>query len=270
VSRRAPTLVSPITVPPGRVIRRHAQAQLLELLRTPVALLTNTMYPTLAFLFFILPQQRIISDTGQSLVAAAQLALFGVMSSFVFGYGIGAAQDRLSPWTTYLRTLPAGALATTVARFAVAFVAVGLSLVPLVACVALFTAAPAAFFEGQLPWWRPLLATLVVLVGGLPFLGMAVAIGYSMSPRSALAVAQLVTFPLAFIGGLMFPPDTFPGWADLVSLGTPARAARDLTVATLLGQPIGASTVPVFLLWTAAMVGLAVWANRRDEGRRFR
>lgn len=228
------------------------------------------MYPTLAFLFFILPQERIVADTQQSLVAAAQLAMFGVMSSFVFGYGIAAAQDRMSPWTTYLRTLPVGALATTLARFAVAVVAVGLTLVPLVACVALLTAAPAAFLEGQLPWWRAFAACPVVLVGGLPFLGIAVAIGYSMTPRSALAVAQLVTFPLAFVGGLMFPPDTFPDWANSVSLATPARAARDLAVGTLLGQPLHASTVPVFLLWTVGMLALAVWANRRDEGRRFR
>lgn len=254
----------------GGIVARHAIAQVLELLRTPVALLTNTMYPTLAFLFFVLPQQSIVGDPEQSLVAAGQLALFGVLSSFVFGYGIGTASDRLNPWTTYVRTLPAGAMATTAARFVVALVAVRLSLVPLVVCVALFTSAPDAFLSGRLPWWRAGAACVVVLVGGLPFLGLAVLIGYSLTPRSALAVAQVVTFPLAFVGGLMFPPETFPAWANLVSLAMPARAARDLTVGTLLHSGIAPLTVLVFLLWTAVTAALAVRANRRDEGQRFR
>ncbi|MDO5628177.1 MAG: ABC transporter permease [Mobilicoccus sp.] len=254
----------------ARLVLAHARAQSLEILRSPLSLVTNTMYPTLAFVFFVLPQRGIVTDPTQSLVATAQLAIFGVLTSLVFGYGIAAAQDRADPWTTYVRTLPAGAIATTAARFLVAFTAVTVGLVPLLTVAVLATAAPTPFLDGNLPMWRAGAAALVVLASGVPFLAMAVAIGYSTTPRSALALAQLVTFPLAFVGGLMFPPDTFPAWADVISLATPARAARDLAVGVLLEAPIPLSSIPVFAGWSIALTALAIRANRRDEGRRYR
>lgn len=266
--RQGQSTVSPRAT--WRLVLAHARAQGLEVVRSPLALVTNTMYPTLAFAFFVLPQRAIISDPVQSLVATTQLSLFGVLTALVFGYGISAAQDRADPWTTYLRTLPAGALATTAARFVVGLVAVSASLVPLLLVALFATAAPDAFTSGALEWWRAPAAAAIVLAAGLPFLSMAVAIAYTTTPRSALALAQLVTFPLAFVGGLMFPPEMFPDWADVFSLATPVRAARDLAVGVLLDAPIPLSSLPVLLGWTVALLGLAVWANRRDEGRRFR
>lgn len=255
---------------PARLVLAHARAQALVILRNPLSLATNTMYPTLAFCFFVLPQDAVVHDATQSLIATAQLAVFGVLTSLVFGYGIAAAEDRADPWTTYVRTLPAGAVATTAARFVVAFVAVAVSLIPLVLASALLTAAPQAFSGGGLPLWRAGAALLLVLASGIPFLALAVAIGYSTTPRTALALAQIVTFPLAFVGGLMFPPSTFPHWADAVSLATPTRAARDLAVGVLIDAPIPATTVPVFVGWSVVLLAAAVRANRRDEGRRFR
>lgn len=267
----APTrLPTPARTSALRLVLAHARAQALEVVRNPLSLVTNTMYPTLAFCFFVLPQSRIVTDPTQSVIATGQLAIFGVLTSLVFGYGIAAAQDRADPWTTYVRTLPAGAIATTAARFVVAFTAVAVSLIPLMLASVWFTATPAAFGDGGLPWWRALAGALIVLASGVPFLAMAVAIGYSTTPRSALALAQLVTFPLAFAGGLMFPPDMFPAWADVLSLATPTRAARDLAIGVLLDAPIPPSTLPVFIGWSVLLTVVAVRANRRDEGRRFR
>lgn len=77
-------------------------------------------------------------------------------------------------------------------------------------------------------------------------------------------------FPLAFAGGLFMPPEVFPAWLDAFSQALPSRAGRDLLVQALTGQPAFALAVPVLAGWAVLFAVLAVWAYRRDEGRRFR
>lgn len=259
-----------VTVSPVTPLVAHTRAQVLDLIRTPIAIISTTIFPTLAFLFFVLPQGAITDNAVASLSVVAQLGVFGVMSAYLFGYGIGVAEERANPWTTYLRTLPIGPFPMTVARFLTAALASFLSLLPLVLAVAVLTKAPEAFTSGELSWARIPFALAMVLIAATPFLAMGLCIGYLLSSKAAVAVAQVLNFPLAFIGGLMLPPEMFPGWLDVVSLATPARAARDIVIWALTGEQMPGSTLPVLLGWTVALTALAVWANRRDEGRRFR
>jgi ABC-2 type transport system permease protein len=62
----------------------------------------------------------------------------------------------------------------------------------------------------------------------------------------------------------------FPGWLEPLSLATPSRAARDGVVSALTAAEAPVSTLPVLAGWTLGMFALALWAHRRDEGRRFR
>jgi ABC-2 type transport system permease protein len=252
------------------ITRAQVRAQLLDLFRTPIAIISTTIFPTLAFCFFVLPQGDLVADPMISLVVCAQLALFGVMSAYLFGYGIGIAEDRTNPWTSYVRTLPSGALPIVAGRAAVGAISVVLSLVPLVTAIAFLTAAPEAFTSGELPWWRLAAALAAIVVTGLPFLGLGLIIGYLATPKAAVALAQVLFFPLAFIGGLLLPPQEFPSWVGAISLWTPSRAGRDLLVQALTGETAPATTVPVFVGWMALAGVGALWAHRRDEGRRFR
>lgn len=260
------------TTPPSQwhLLLAHTRVQILDFVRTPVAVISMMAFPTMAFLFFVLPQSEVTSNPIASLVVVGQLGMFGVMSAYLFGYGIGVAEERANPWFVYLRTLPVGALPTTLARFLTAALSALLSLVPLVLAVVLFTEASTAFTSGLLSVGRIPLTLLTIIVAAVPFLGMGLAIGYSLTSKAAIAVAQIVNFPLAFVGGLLLPPEMFPSWLDPISLATSSRSARDLVVFALTGDPMPASTVPVLAAWTVAMLALALWANRRDEGRRFR
>ncbi|HVL84655.1 MAG TPA: ABC transporter permease [Pseudonocardia sp.] len=109
------------------------------------------------------------------------------------------------------------------------------------------------------------------LLNGCGFAVVAVipAIGYSLPVKAALPVAQLLFLPLAFGGGLLLPPMLFPGWLQTVSMLLPSRGARDL-VLWALGVPPSGVALATLAGWTLATAALAVWAYRRDEGRRFR
>ncbi|MET4059863.1 ABC-2 type transport system permease protein [Arthrobacter sp. UYP6] len=252
------------------LVRAHTKAQVLEQLRIPISVISSTLFPTLALVFFVLPQQAVTSNPVASLIAVAQLALFGVMSSFLFNYGIGVAEDRANPWSSYVRTLPAGAVPPTVARALTAMLFAFFSLIPVMLVGMFTTAALDAFTTGALAWWRVPAAMLVWLVCGLPFLFLGLLIGYMCTSKVAIAVTQVVFFPLAFAGGLMLPPELFSPGLNTFSLFLPTRAARDLSVTVFAGQPLSPAAIPCLVAWTLALGALAVWANRRDQGRRFR
>lgn len=252
----------PATGPRPGAVRNHYRYLLLEQLRIPVAVLSSALFPALSLLFFVVPFDY-AQDPAQATRSVAQLCVFGVMTSLLFTFGIGVADDREKPWDPYLRTLPAPATARIAARLLCGLTFALLSVVPVLVVGALFTAASVG--AGAL-----LAGLAALLVGGVPFLLGGLAIGYSLPVKAAAPVTQLVFFPVAFGGGLLLPPELFPGWLQTLSALLPSRGARDLVVWAVAGESPAAPAVVAFVAWSLGTGALAVWAYRRDEGRRFR
>jgi ABC-2 type transport system permease protein len=240
----------------------HARFQFLETIRIPIAVLGNLLFPSLALLFFVIPQRSVADDPGIATAAVAQLGVFAVMSTCLFSFGVGVSEDRAMPFDPFLRTLPAGAGPRLVGRVLNGVLWSYLALVPLVLLGAFLTAATVTPTQA-------LAAVVLVPAVAVPFLLLGLAIGYRLSSKAAIAVVQATLFPLAFAGGLFLPPEAFPGWLDTLSRFLPSRAARDLAVQAVTGYSAYAGAVVVILAWTAVFAALAVTAYRRDEGRRF-
>lgn len=247
----------------GRLVLLHTRFSILETVRIPIAVIGNLLFPSLAMVFFVVPNPGVAGDPAVATAAVGQLALFAVMSAFLFTFGTGVAEDRALPFDGYVRTLPAGALPRLVARIVTGTVFALASLVPLLLLGWLLTDATA-------PAGTVVLGVVVVLAAALPFLMLGLAIGYRMSSKAAIAVVQVVLFPLAFAGGLFLPPQLFPGWLEGLSRWLPSRAGRELVVEVLTGAPAYAGALAVLVGWGALFTALAVHAYRRDEGRRFR
>lgn len=241
----------------------HAKYQVLETLRIPVAVIGNMLFPALAMFFFVVPQESVAGDPVAATAAVGQLAMFAVMSTCMFTFGVGAAEDRAQPFDPYVRTLPAGPAPRMVGRMLTGGFFALLGLVPLVLIGWLFT-------EATVTPGRFALAVVVIVAVALPFLGLGLGIGYSTSAKAALALVQVVLFPIAFAGGLFMPPQAFPGWLNQLSQALPSRAGRDLLVETLTGVPAYDAALPVLVGWGAVFTAFALWAYRRDEGRRYR
>jgi ABC-2 type transport system permease protein len=241
----------------------HTRYQLLETVRIPIAVIGNMLFPALAMFFFVVPQPSVARDPLIATAAVGQLAMFAVMSTCMFTFGVGAAEDRALPFDPYVRTLPAGPAPRLIGRMLTGGILALVGLAPLVLIGWLFT-------EASVTGSQALLGLAVILGVALPFLGLGLGIGYSMSAKAAIAVVQVVLFPLAFAGGLFMPPEIFPDWLDTLSRALPSRAGRDLLVQALTGADASATALPVLLGWGALFAAYAVWAYRRDEGRRFR
>jgi ABC-2 type transport system permease protein len=251
------------TVPPVALAVLHLRMTFLETLRVPIAVIGATVFPALAMLFFVVPQQELSSDAQASTAATAQLAVFGVLSVCIFQFGIGVAEERALPFDPYLRTLPAAPGPRLAGRVLTGAAFALLGLLPLALVAALLT--EAAIDSSRLLPTGALLALVT-----LPFLLLGLAIGYAMSAKAAMAMAQVLVFPLAFAGGLFVPPETFPRWLDALSQALPSRAARDLVVTAATGGEPTQLAVGVLATWTVLLAVLLRTVYRRDEGRRFR
>ncbi|QGN50499.1 ABC transporter permease [Micromonospora sp. WMMC415] len=239
----------------------HTRYQLLETLRIPIAVIGSAFFPAASMLFFVVPFAG--GDPVVATYATASMVTFAVMSANIFQYGIGVAEDRQQPWDPYMRTLPAGAFPRFAGRILAGLAMTFLSLIPVVVIAAVLTEAritPLAF----------LAALGTVLVISVPFTLMGLAIGYSLPSKAAIAVAQIVFFSFAFGGGLFFGgPEQTPSFIETVGPYLPTRGAVELmwgAVGEYSARPI---SIVMLVVWIVVLAGIAVWAFRRDEGRRF-
>lgn len=247
----------------ARLTWLHLKYQFLETVRVPIAVLGNLLFPALAMFFFVVPQSDVAGDPVFATEAVASLGLFAICSASLFTYGLGVAEDRALPFDPFLRALPAGPAPRMIARVLNGGIFSLFGVVPLILIGWLFT--DAAVTTSQL-----VTGVAIALVVSVPFVCLGMGIGYSLTAKAALPVVQVILFPLAFAGGLFMPPYFFPDWLQTISQATPTRAGRDLLVGALTGEDVYAGAWPVLLAWTALFAALAVWAYRRDEGRRFR
>jgi ABC-2 type transport system permease protein len=238
----------------------HARYQLIETIRIPVAVIGTAFFPAASMLFFVVPFSG--DDPVASTFATASMVTFAVMVSNLFNYGVGVAEDRAQPWDPYTRTLPVGPGPRFAGRILAGLAMMMVALIPVVVIAALFTAAtisPLGF----------LLAIGTVVVAALPFTLMGLAIGYALPSKAALAVAQIIFFPLAFGGGLLSEPGNAPGFVETIAPYLPTRGAVELMWAAVGDYPVDGTALVMLGVWIVAMGTLAVWSFRRDEGRRF-
>jgi ABC-2 type transport system permease protein len=235
----------------------HARFRMLETLRIPIAVVGGAFFPAVSMLFFVVPFAG--DDAAGATYATASMVLFAVMTSSLFTYGVGVAEDRAQPWDPFSRTLPAGPAAAFAGRVLSGLMFMFLSLIPVVVIGATLTAATAG--AGQL-----LLALGAVLLSALPFTFMGLAIGYALPAKAALAVAQIMFLPLAFGGGLLSAPGNAPGFVETVAPYLPTRGAAELVWAAVGDFEVSGTSMLALAAWTVAAAALAAWAYRRDEG----
>ncbi|RCW39921.1 ABC-2 type transport system permease protein [Halopolyspora algeriensis] len=241
----------------------HARYQFLETIRVPIAVIGTVGFPALFMLLFVVSNPAVGGEPAAATLAAGQMSLFAVISAYMFNLGAGVAEDRAKPWHAHLRTLPVGPAAQLGGRLLNAQCFALLSLIPVALTAMLFTRAHAS--AGELA-----AVLLALLLAGLPFAFMGLAIGYSLPLKAAIPVVQLLLLPMAFAGGLFLPPVLFPDWLDVLSHALPTRAVRDLVIGALTNTAPGVVAPLVAAGWTLVLGTLAVVAHRRDEGRRFR
>lgn len=239
----------------------HAKYHFLETIRVPVAVIGTMFFPAASMLFFVVPFAG--SDPVASTYATGAMAVFATMSSCLFQYGIGVAEDRAQPWEPFTRTLPAGAAPRFIGRMLNVGVMTLFALAPVLLIAGLLTAATVT------PMGL-VLGAVALLATAVPFTLLGLTVGYALPNRAALAVTQVLFFPMAFGGGLFSGgPDATPAFLEHVAPLLPTRGSVELVWAATTDSTPQLSALIALAVWTAATAATAVWAFRRDQGRRF-
>ena len=241
-----------------RLIRAHAHVELLELLRYPSFSVPTLLFPGLLFLFFGVP-----AGGNDESILMVSYAAFGVLAVALFQFGVGIASERASPWQVYLRTLPVSARVRFTARLIAAAVFALASAGGVVAIALALTSA----HLGTAQWLR---VGVALAYGTIPFGLLGLAIGYWMTPKGALPVANVLFLGLAFLGGLWTGAGHLPDAVESFSPLLPTRQWGEIVWAPALDRTWEWWPWLGLAGYAAAFGALAAWGYRRDEGQRYR
>jgi ABC-2 type transport system permease protein len=240
----------------------HTKYGLLETLRIPIVVVSVVVLPSLSFLFFALPT---ISDDPEGATASAVgLGVFAAVLICLFQFGAGIAEERQQPWDPYVRTLPVRAWQRLTGRLLVAIPFALVAVVPLILLTWFTTNADPGFF-------RVLAGLAALVIGSIPLALLGVALGNALPSKAAIAVANLLLLPFAFLGGLFVPPPYLPDIVATISPFVPTRGWLEIVGVAVLGKGGEHGTSGVALVswcvWVAISATLALWAYRREESR---
>jgi ABC-2 type transport system permease protein len=241
-----------------RLVLTHARLATLELARYPAYVVPTLLFPSLFFVFFVVPAAGPFAT-----VKMAAFAGFAAIGVAFFQFGVGIAIERASPWEGYLRTLPIGVGARLAARLLSAALFA-------TAAAATLVAIAVATTNASLPprRWGELAAALVL--GTVPFALLGIALGYWAPQRGALPIANLLYLGLSYAGGLWIRPRDLPAPVAAVSPYLPTRALADLLTAVVYGNPFAPARWVALGGFALCFAALAAWGYWRDEGKRFR
>jgi hypothetical protein len=160
------------------------------------------------------------------------MAISGAFFGALIGGGIRLGMERGDGWTRQVLLTPLSGPGYLGAKAITAW------LLTLPAVVVVFLLG--GLVNGvSIPALRWIAVALVIWVSGLVFVAAGLAIGLVAAGESAQFVALAVFFPLAMLGGLWFPIDSFPSGLREVAEFLPTRALYRLADQVAAGAGAG-------------------------------
>lgn len=178
----------------------HVISQLRIGFRDPAYMFTSLFLPAGLYWFFAVP------ESGNAYAAKYMTASFCTFSFFgiVFlQYAINTAQEKESPWSQYLRTLPIPEWTFIGSRLVTSIILGFLSCLLIYGLSLYTTPSDLSLFEFLSMVGR-------LSLGSLPFLLMGLVIGHAFSMKAVVPVSNFLHLVLSFAGGLWKPPEILP------------------------------------------------------------
>jgi ABC-2 type transport system permease protein len=180
------------------------------------------------------------------------MATLGAFSGALTGNAQRIAQEKKDGWIRQLRLTPLPANAYVISKILVSMVIT----VPTVLIVLLL-----GRFYGNvhLPLWQWLVILVTIWFGTTIFAALAVAIGYRFPPDQVQAVAMILYFGFAILGGLWFPVS---GVVQKIGETLPTYAVVKIGTDVILGASVSPGLIIGLAVWLAIFTGLATLAVR--------
>jgi len=257
------------TAPIVPMLIKQSYAEFIKLFRVPAFSVTSIVLPSMFYAFIGLGQAQQRLAPGLNVTFGeyflASMALYGVANVMVLGFGISLANERGQKQDLLMQSTPLPAPVFFVAK---ALSALAIALMSLVVLSLLATFAGGVHLAAS--QWATLFGRAMLC--SIPFIGLGFALGYIASPNSAPAVTNLIYLPTAFASGLFFPLRLLPSFLQHLAPYLPLYRGAQL-VWDSVGAPTEGGSVSsdwfYMAAYTVAFFVLALWAYRRDQGRKF-
>jgi ABC-2 type transport system permease protein len=260
----AATTVARAPVPPMLV--RQTGAEFLKLWRVPAFSITSLFLPVMFYAFIGIGQskQQIFPGVTFGAYFLASMAVYAVANVMIFSFGISVATERGQKMDVLMRATPMPPWVYLLSKCITALAFAAMTLVVLF---------PFAYVAGNVRIDASEWVTLAyrVLLGSIPFIALGFAIGYLSGPNSAVAVINLIYLPTAFASGLFFPKQLLPQFIQNIAPYLPLHFFGQLGW-DAIGAPTDGSVTTDWLYligYGVLFFALALWAYRREEGRKF-
>ena len=181
---------------------------------------------------------------------AAYGALLGTFSS-----GIGVSHERAAGWLRQLRITPLPPVSVVITKA----IACSLVAIPAVLVLSLVGMARNVDFSGGQ------LAALVLFMwlGSIPFALVGLAVGFVLPPNLAQPASFLVSFGLAFAGGIFIRTDDMPATMHDIVQWSPSYRFTQAGYAVLQHTAQSATGWAIIAGWALVFGALAALAYRR-------
>ena len=243
-----------------RLLVLHSYYQILELARQPMYIVSTILFPSMFFWFFGVPNAQ---NPSAALIMLGSFSAYAVLGIVLFQFGVGIAQERGTPWSAYLRILPAPSWVGFFSR-----ILSGIFFACLAVAGVIWTAYH--FTPVELTAERILAFLIYLFLGSIPFGMMGIVIGLSCKAHSALPVANLVYLPLSFAGGLWVPPNALPKAVQDISPYLPTRMYGELIWNVLLQREMDNKYLIGLAAYLAVFGVIAAYLYRQEEERRYK
>lgn len=259
----------PALAPALPMLVRQSYAEFIKLFRVPAFSTTSIVLPAMFYAFIGLGQAKQSLGPGTHVTFGeyflASMALYGVANVMVLGFGISLANERGQKQDLLMQSTPLPPAVFFVAKTVSALVIAFMAIVVLGLLATLAGGAHLTASQWVTLFWRS-------MVCAIPFVGLGFALGYIAGPNSAPAVTNLIYLPTAFASGLFFPLSFLPKFlqdiAPYLPLYRGAQLVWDSVGAPTDGDPLAKDWL-YMAGYTVAFFILALWAYRRDQGRKF-
>jgi ABC-2 type transport system permease protein len=239
-----------------RVLQVEVAEGLRAIVREPTALFFSVLFPVMFFALFASLFGNQPSPSGIPTAAAmlATYGTFGVVSVMLLNPGIAVADDRTRGWLR-VKKVSAAPIGTTIAAKVISALPYALAVLLAISAVSLLVVGPVL----HLGTWLRLVG--VLLLGGLPFALLGLAVGFVASSNATAAVLNAVYLPMVVASGLWFPLEMMPSFVQAIAPFLPTYHLAQLALAQLTGADASGNLLAL-LLTTAISGGLAAWAYR--------
>jgi len=123
-------------------------------------------------------------------------------------------------------------------------------------------------FQFTQPWWNIPIAVLVMLLSGIGFVALGLALASRLSDPGAFpTIVNFLVFPLFLLSGTIFPMETAPAWLQSIAMLDPLTYAVDMLRGLLLGTnnlPMWIS-ISAIIIFDSAIILLAAFLFRKTE-----